>query len=136
MLKKLLQTGVSLMMVFMIAVLIQGCKGPSENTLYEVAERGVSRKRAQQLINRGEDVNERDPTRGWTPLHAAVAKGRPKMTQFLLDQSANVNARANDGSSPLHIAMAGNHMKVVSILLMHGADKTIRNNLGEAPSNP
>ena len=136
MLKKLLRTGVSLMMVFTIAVLIQGCKGPSGHTLYEAAERGVSRKRAQQLIDRGGDVNERDPARGWTPLHAAVANGHPKMTQFLLDKGANVNARANDGSTPLHIAMAGNHVKVVSILLVHGADKTTRNNRGEVPGNP
>ena len=136
MLKKLLQTGVSLFMSLTIAAMIPGCREPSGKTLYEAATLGGSRKIVQRLINQGEDVNERDPLKGWTPLHAAAANGHPKMVKFLLDQGANVNARANDGSTPLHFAMAEHHEEVVSMLLTYSADRSIRNNLGKAPGDP
>jgi ankyrin repeat protein len=48
---------------------------------------------------------ERDGQGGWTPLHLAVAEGRPEVVQVLLDAGADLSARTEHGRTPLHVAL-------------------------------
>jgi glucuronoarabinoxylan endo-1,4-beta-xylanase len=48
---------------------------------------------------------------GWTILHDAILQGDGDAVQFLIENGADVDARANDGWTPLHVAasiFAGN----------------------------
>ncbi len=83
---------------------------------------------AQKLIERGIDVNQRDPF-GNTPLHKAVRY--PEMVKLLLDHGALVNARNLMGETPLHLAIP--YKDSVELLLSRGADKRLRNFAGRTP---
>lgn len=76
------------------------------------------------LLEHGADINEVDDF-GRTPLQFAVDRGCvPKwgyvgFVQFLLDQGACVNLRANNGFSVLHLTTDSD---MIELLLQHGAD--------------
>lgn len=72
---------------------------------------------------------------GYTPLHEAVASGKPVVTKFLLEQTGNtdVNCRANNDCTPLHLAASSGHGKCVRELLDHGADLSCVDVYGKTP---
>ena len=72
---------------------------------------------------------------GYTPLHEAVASGKPEVINFLLEQTNNagVNCRANSGYTPLHVAASSGHRKCVKELLNHGADISCVDVYGKTP---
>jgi len=59
---------------------------------------------AQQMVA----DNQLDKTRfnGWTILHDAILQGDGEAVKYLLENGANVNAKADDGWTPLHMAAA------------------------------
>ena len=61
---------------------------------------------------------------GYTPLHEAVAGGKPEVLRYLLDLTgnANVNCQASGGYTPLYLAASNGHRQCVRELLTHGAD--------------
>jgi ankyrin repeat protein len=48
---------------------------------------------------------ERDGQGGWTPLHLAVAEGRPDVVRALVDAGADLTARTEFNRTPLHVAL-------------------------------
>ena len=46
---------------------------------------------------------EAKSTEGYTPLHAAVIKGKPNMVELLVSHGADVNCIDNTGNTPLHL---------------------------------
>jgi ankyrin repeat protein len=48
---------------------------------------------------------EREGQGGWTPLHVAVAEGRPDIARVLLDAGADPGARTEQGVTPLLLAL-------------------------------
>ena len=62
---------------------------------------------ARLLLERGADVDRRDPDTGRTPLHVAVGAGThgdaPEVVRLLLAAGADVHATTNDGASALDI---------------------------------
>jgi ankyrin repeat protein len=48
---------------------------------------------------------ERDGHTGWTPLHLAVADGRPDVVRVLVDAGADLTARTEFNRTPLHVAL-------------------------------
>ena len=72
---------------------------------------------------------------GYTPLHEAVAGGKPEILRYLLDLTgnANVNCRASGGLTPLHLAASNGHRQCVRELLAHGADISCVDQYGKTP---
>ena len=73
---------------------------------------------------------------GYTPLHNAVASGKPEVLHYLLEKTknANVNCRANSGYTPLHLAASSGHGKCMKALLEHGADISCIDDYGKTPA--
>jgi len=59
--------------------------------------------------------------------------GRLEVARLLLEHSADVNARDDDGWTPLHFAAYNDHVDVAELLLRHGADAGARDNEGLTP---
>ena len=72
---------------------------------------------ALRLLQRDARIN-RD---GWTPLHYAAAGPNAKVVGLLLDEGAEIEARAPDGSTPLMMAALRGSERVVDLLLARGA---------------
>ena len=72
---------------------------------------------------------------GYTPLHEAVASGKPDVLDYLLEKTKNahVNCRANSGYTPLHLAASSGHSLCVQRLLEHSADIAITDEYGKTP---
>lgn len=70
---------------------------------------------------------------GNTLLHYAAGYGFKNVAEFLLDNKAEVNARADDGSTPLHQAADKGHRDVAELLLAYGAKVNARDNYDETP---
>jgi hypothetical protein len=62
-----------------------------------------SPKTVMLLIERGADINARDPDSA-TLLHYAAAAGYPSIVKYLIDHGADVNARALHGLTPTLLA--------------------------------
>jgi ankyrin repeat protein len=80
-----------------------------------------------------ESVQQSDSA-GNTMLHAAV-KNRAdlKITGYILDQKALVNARNKEGETALHLAARLNEAEAGELLLSRGADIFAPNSRGESP---
>ncbi len=87
----------------------------------------------EQYLDRN-DVNARD-IYGERPLMFAVEHNTNKqVTQFLLDNGADVNARDEDGWTALMWASTYNSRQVIQLLIDKGADvNTKDNNYGRTP---
>lgn len=96
-----------------------------ETPLMFAAIRGML-PQAQALIDRGALIN-RD---GWAPLHYAACLPEPAMVELLLENGANIDARAPNDSTPLMMAASYGSVNTVKKLLSKGADKTLKNKRG------
>jgi len=87
----------------------------------------------RQHIAAGSDLNEKEPSRGSSPLITAAAFGRTEIALALIEGGADVNYKNNEGSTALHTAALFCRTEIVKALLENGADKTVRNNAGRTP---
>ncbi|XP_072287555.1 BCL-6 corepressor-like protein 1 isoform X2 [Pyxicephalus adspersus] len=78
------------------------------------------------------DINHRDNA-GYTALHEACARGWTDILQVLLDNGANVNCSAQDGTRPIHDAVVNDNIETVWLLLSYGADPTLATYSGQTP---
>ena len=79
---------------------------------------------AKKLLDHGTDVDEAansGSTEGYTCLIMAAGNQRPDIVQFLIDEGANVNAKAGDGTTPLSIAEKRDDPEMVALLKKLGA---------------
>lgn len=105
--------------------------GPAPATSEEADEI----KRIQAIIRDSPDlVNAHNATgNGGTPLHAAAEKGYVSVTEYLLANHADVNAKDNQGLTPLHIAARNGHKRLCEMLLAAGANVNAADNDGYTP---
>lgn len=89
--------------------------------LYWAAIHGL-RGIAEQIIERGFDVNARGNEQFSSALEAASAAGREKTVELLLSKNADPNVRGGFFGSPLQAALAFGHEAVAELLLEKGAD--------------
>ena len=85
------------------------------------------------LIEKGANVNKKEPCYGFTALHVAAQSGRREAALRLLDHGADVNAKDNDGSTPLIYAAQDGHLSLVDLLILRGADPNQANIKGATP---
>ena len=81
---------------------------------------------ARLLVSRGAQVNHP----GWTPLHYAASAGQLSVVQWLLEQSAYIDAASENGTTPLMLAARQKHTTVAQALVKEGADPSLRNQAG------
>lgn len=67
---------------------------------------------------------------GDPPLVDAIQRGEAKVSEKLLAQGADVNARGRDGSTALHAAIVSNNRALYLELLNRGADPNICDDKG------
>ena len=58
---------------------------------------------------------------GFSPLCCAVARGRLKVVEYLLDQGVSQRSTP-DGRSPVYLAAANGHLQIMKLLIERGAD--------------
>lgn len=67
---------------------------------------------------------------GWTALHYAAFGGYTEICKFLLDQRANIDARAPNGATPLMLAARQGHFEAAKLLVWEIADPNLKTDLG------
>jgi ankyrin repeat protein len=77
----------------------------------------------KKLVNNDADVNKP----GWTPLHYAATGGHVPVIEFLLDESAYIDAESPNGTTPLMMAAMYGSPEAVKFLIQAGADLTLKN---------
>jgi ankyrin repeat protein len=80
----------------------------------------------KQLVDNDADVNKP----GWTPLHYAASTGQVAVIEFLLDNSAYIDAESPNGTTPLMMAAMYGSPEAVKVLIQAGADLGIKNQVG------
>ena len=107
-------------------------------------------KKVRKLVDKleenalAEKVSKSKGVFGYTPLHEAVASGKPDVLDYILkrtnsahvnskENSAHVNCKANNDYTPLHLAASSGHEECVRILLRHGADISVLDSFGKTP---
>ncbi|PUE43532.1 hypothetical protein B9Z34_01490 [Limnohabitans sp. Hippo3] len=80
----------------------------------------------KKLVENDADVNKP----GWTPLHYAASAGQVQVIEFLLEQSAYIDAESPNGTTPLMMAAMYGSPEAVKVLIQAGADLNIKNQLG------
>ena len=94
------------------------------------------------LIHAGSDINKVDVIWGWTPLHWAVALGKPDCLKALIAAGADINKQASEkcnGYTPLCLAASVHNWqsvenkKSVEILISAGAQITKTDLNGNPP---
>jgi hypothetical protein len=88
-----------------------------------------NRRAVERFLSEGGDVEARN-AEGLTLLAAAARYSWPKILRVLLEQSADPNARDNQGRTPLHHA-ATHSYDSVKLLVAAGADVKARDNEGK-----
>lgn len=78
------------------------------------------------LHTRGGEINNG----GWTALHYAAFQGQATVAKYLLDNRAEIDARAPNGITPLMAAVRSGHSDVVKLLLWQVADPNLKNDAG------
>ena len=89
---------------------------------------------ARVLLYHGADVNAK--ATGYsnlTPFHCAVYGGHLELTQFFLEQGANLNVRTSRQDTPLYSALDRGHPEIARVLLDHGADPNVKGWDGSTP---
>lgn len=92
----------------------------------KVAKRLLKHMTAQQNENRGLQPNDNQyPPEERSldmPLHSCAKSGQVDMIRKLLDDGADINARARDCTTPVMMAARGGHLEVLDLLKERGAD--------------
>ena len=77
----------------------------------------------KKLVERDADINKT----GWTPLHYAATGGHVPVIEYLLDNSAYIDAESPNGTTPLMMAAMYGSPEAVKHLIQAGADLQVKN---------
>ena len=80
----------------------------------------------KKQVENDADVNKT----GWTPLHYAATTGQVAVLEYLLENSAYIDAESPNGSTPLMMSAMYGSPEAVKVLIQAGADLKVKNQLG------
>lgn len=80
----------------------------------------------KKLVAHDADINKS----GWTPLHYAATGGHVPVIEYLLDNSAYIDAESPNGTTPLMMAAMYGSPEAVKHLIQAGADLHVLNGAG------
>jgi ankyrin repeat protein len=118
------------------AVIFQNCYLPvKSNNNYYLAPTDYVYKGdlygLKSALARGASIEERDPfMQNYTPLMVAAREGNLEIAKWLVENGANVNARARDGHTALMMAAYNRYPDIVKLLIQNGADVHAVSNQG------
>ncbi len=100
---------------------ITSCSDPDRPTigLYLALQRGDI-DQIERHIFWGAELNKIGPS-GQTPLHIAAEKGRPIVTELLLEHGAEIDGKDSNDHTPLHTAIMSGRTQVAELLIKRGA---------------
>ena len=75
----------------------------------------------ETLLGCGAMIDEEDTTSRWRPLHVAARSGQGAMVNFLIQNGAQIDARACDGIQPIHEASGSGSIEALDALIEAGA---------------
>ncbi|KAF5639486.1 beta transducin [Fusarium tjaetaba] len=87
----------------------------------------------QLLIDKGADLEARNPDNDYTALMYAAAYGQVSAAKSLLDCGAKLEAQDEEAYTPLLLAASVEHVPITSFLLGKGADIEARTSDGSTP---
>ena len=74
------------------------------------------------MLEKGQEINEVDAGKGWTPLHYAVNYGQKHLVEYLIIKGADVNRKDFLGkNNPIDVLSNINRGEIVKILNRYGA---------------
>lgn len=85
------------------------------------------------ILERGMDIESREPTMRMTPLLWATRAGQDSIVTLLLDRGAILEATDYDGRTPLIWAVMEGHSTVVELLLYKGSNVEGKSRDGRTP---
>ena len=90
------------------------------DSLLHLACKERNLKKVKRLFEQGLlDTRNKD---GWTPLHTATFYNYLPIVQFLVAQSANLEAKDDLGQTALYLASWKGHLELINFLTQNGAD--------------
>ena len=93
-------------------------------SIFGILSGSVTTEVCDLLIGKGANVNDQltgpDAT-GWTSLMFACSNGNLDLVKYLISEGANVNLKAEDGTSALSLAIKDNNEEITRILKDKGA---------------
>jgi ankyrin repeat protein len=128
-----------IMKIFMILILISSLTACATMTPLTKAAKDGDIQAMQAAIKNGANVNETSKGKGSAnPIFWALWSSRSdqeilEMTQLLVENGANINARDESGYTPLHWSVFNRKPEIVKYLIMKGADPTARDTNGQTP---
>lgn len=95
-----------------------------------VATRSDCVSRVKWLLEKGADINAISYDRGYSPVMDAVWRKNPELTEFLVDNGADLSFVSSDGQPILVLAVGNGNLRIVELLLKHGADADKQDGMG------
>ncbi len=98
--------------------------------IHEAAKEGNLRK-IKNLLKKDPGLLEKKDKYKRTSLHWAGKFGLVEVTEYLLEENAQVNVKDERGNTPAHLAAMYNNRDVLEILISRGTDLTEKNDDGD-----
>ncbi|MBU1009687.1 MAG: ankyrin repeat domain-containing protein [Bacteroidetes bacterium] len=85
----------------------------------------------RKLLEKGENINQKNPSNGFTALFVASQKGHLKVVELLLNNGADPDLKEDvDGRTALYVASSNGYSEIVKLLLQAGAKTNTENKKG------
>jgi hypothetical protein len=87
----------------------------------------------KQHLAAGSNIELRCTACGGAVLGHAASGGHKEIVELLIAESADVNAKSDDGRTPLHFAATSGHKEIVELLISKGANVNEEDVSGNTP---
>ena len=118
------------MLIAIAAVMFVGCGPPPPDISIHKAVSEKNIQAVKQHLAAGTDVNAKCLNNAKTPLHIAANVGHNEITELLIANGADVNAKGLHSRTPLHYAAIGGSRKFAELLIANGADVNAKSKIG------